>query len=187
MLQESATIFYSNFDYTIEDSGDSDQEKHAKMLFSSTFKDIDTCAGDLKIRNCTLEPALLRQHIVIENGTLKLDPLYNYTSDEVVQSPILVSDITAAGSGSQGINSTHGGLAMYLQMRYNSEATAQMDEIYGLQVFQAAGSGAYMDYMTDAGGMGPQDARCNIKWRQVCPHRLSGARTNLLAVILPQI
>lgn len=166
---QGPALYYSNFVYDRDASNSaflSDRPKHARMDFSATFKNIDTCVGDLQIRNCTLEPALLRQRVVIENQTLILDPAYNYTSDQVVQSPILVSDKTPAESGSGNVKTTHGGMALYLRNRFNSEAGTNVDGIYGIQIF-AVGNGAYMDYMTDAGGMGNDDARCNIKWRSV--------------------
>lgn len=162
-MQDAPIVFSSSFDYTFD--GDSNQLKHAQMNFSAAFKDIDTCVGDLQIRNCTLEPALLRQRVVLVNNTIGLDPAYDYTSDEVLQSPILVPDKTTAESGSQGTYNTHGGMALYLMNRFTSEAVTEMDGIYGLQVFQNGFGGAYMDYMTDAGRMGTGDARCNIKWR----------------------
>jgi hypothetical protein len=165
---DGPAFFSSMFNYSMQPVGDTHDPKkmqfHPRLNFSATFKDIDSCAGDLQIRNCTLEPAVLKQRVILENQTLTLDPAFDYTSDIVVQSPILVDDEFSASRGAEGVTSTHGGMAFYLQTRFNSFTQSVMEGLYGLQIVPDSGI-AYMEYMTSAGGMGSGNARCNITWR----------------------
>lgn len=86
-----------------------------QLNFTASWKEIKGCTGHIQQRTCTLVPALLEQHILLENNTISLDPGYNYTTDKVHS---LVPTRPISGSGAR--NSTHGGMALYLNSKFNS-------------------------------------------------------------------
>lgn len=93
-----------------------DYKNNATQLnYTASWKDLKGCTGNVQQRTCTLVPALLEQHVVLENNTISLDPAFNYTTDKVHS---LIPTRPIFGSGAR--NSTHGGMALYLDSKFNS-------------------------------------------------------------------
>ncbi|KAE9979303.1 hypothetical protein BLS_009932, partial [Venturia inaequalis] len=144
------------------------QHNATQLNFTASWKDVKGCAGNVQQRSCTLVPAVLEQHILLENNTISLDPGFNYTTDKVHS---LVPTRPIFGSGAR--NSTHGGMALYLNSKFNSVVQTNRDGIYGLQLFPTGVS--QMDYMrSSAGKYGDQD--CNVTWADPSIDMLAAAR-----------
>jgi hypothetical protein len=125
------TLFSTEFNYSLTD----EQNGDAQIRYYSVLKTVSSCSSDLEIQNCTLYPALLQQHVIIVNNTISLDPAYTYQSDQVVH------PISTPRSFNQ--SSTHGGMALLLASRFNSNATSiiSFDESINstVQQFQSTG------------------------------------------------
>ncbi|QDS68507.1 hypothetical protein FKW77_010874 [Venturia effusa] len=139
-----------------------------QINYTASWKDEKGCRGSVQQRRCTLVPALLEQHIVLDNDTILLDPAFDYTSDKVNS---LIQTATNFGSGAR--NSTHGGMALYLDSKFNSSVTTNRDGIYGLQLFPKGVS--QLDYMrSSAGAQG--DPNCTVTWADPTIDMLAAAR-----------
>jgi hypothetical protein len=168
--------YYEPFNYSADFVSN-----YAAINFSSIYKDIDTCAGNLQIRNCTIVPALLQQNIILENNTISLDPAFSYTSD-IVHSLLPTKSFLANTRGAIGVPSTHGGMALYLATRYNSAVNTIMDGVYGLNL-KATGISQF-DYMKTQFTPGGGDNGCNVTWSDPTEDLLAGARELAFRVAL---
>lgn len=144
------------------------QQSYTQINYTAFYKDVKGCAGDIQQRTCTLLPALLEQHVLLENDTIFLDPAFDYTSDRIQSLSPAAPDF---GSGAR--SNTHGGMSLYLNSKFNSVVKTNRDGIYGLQLFTTGVS--QLDYMlSTAGQAGDKD--CNVTWGDPSSDMLAAAR-----------
>lgn len=110
-------VFQTTFSYGEAIESSVFKEGRPIMTLNTTHKDYAGCAGDLKLRNCTLVPATLEYHILVNNGTIILDSDYTYKDDKVVKY------VTTESMGTQVGSTIHGGIALALSSMFNSVVT----------------------------------------------------------------
>jgi hypothetical protein len=107
-------------------------EDGTTILYSSKHKPDSGCNGNLITQKCTLIPALLEQHILLNNNTISLNSNYTYNDDKLVK--LLPNDTTGSSHLPGHDNSTHGGLVKFLTSRFNSSALSYWDGLYQEQM-----------------------------------------------------
>jgi hypothetical protein len=101
-------VFQSLFDW---------QVPSGNMSLNIQYKDKSPCTGDLIVRNCTMQTALVSYPIVIDsNNTISLDPSTTIFDDIISQKINIDFDVAEAGP------TTLGGYYLALKNKFNSEA-----------------------------------------------------------------
>lgn len=143
------------------------------------YKDSAPCAGDLVVKNCTLQAATVRYPVIIDGqtSTISLDPKTDVFDDEVL-------NVTEYSLQMYGSETPIGGYAFALSTRYNTMTHLSF-------------SGAAGYTMSSSGPTGPQFANmkditdttqgfCKIKFDDPTPFLLQQARELMFRTALAQ-
>jgi hypothetical protein len=122
MILQSARMFSTGFEF---DKGNEGNFSFTALFLNSTFRDT---VGFVNRTKCILQPATIDYPIIFTNNSVSLDPSGSWLTDRVDSLRVQpwYWDI--------GVTSTHGGLALYFQSAFASEADMWMDPVKGMQL-----------------------------------------------------
>lgn len=110
-ITNGTNVFSTNFTYSEEQL--STIGSGLLLNFSALYKSVSECDGYLNLTQCTLKPATLDYHVVLNNDTIALDPSYTYRDDSVIKYTPPEFQV------SQG-PTTHGGMGLALNSLFSS-------------------------------------------------------------------
>jgi len=119
------TIFETNVTFT--------ERQADRIIFNMLYKPDTGCTGDLIYKTCTLYPTRSNVNVMVNNGTISLDPRFGHNDDTVV------SNVTVTGSLVSGGSSTLGGIALALDTKFTSSLVARFSGAVGF-TFRTSGS-----------------------------------------------
>ncbi|EXJ79179.1 hypothetical protein A1O3_08680 [Capronia epimyces CBS 606.96] len=120
------------------------QVASGNMSLNLQYKDQSPCTGDLIVRNCTLQTALVSYPVVIDgNDTISLDPSTTVFEDTISHKINLDLDYAEAGP------TTLGGYYLALKNKFNSEAHLRWAGAVGYELL-TTGSTATQYAVTNA-------------------------------------
>jgi hypothetical protein len=112
-ITNGTNVFATNFTYGENTFSDSKGGAHPTLNYTSMYKSDGQCWGNLNVAQCTLKPALLEYHVILNNDTISLDPKYTYKDDGLIQY------VPTWGNTMQG-PTTHGGMYLALNSLFAS-------------------------------------------------------------------
>ncbi len=109
----------------------------------AVYKEVAACKGSLSTTRCSLRPAILEQRVVVINNTVELDPETTFRDDS------LVEYVDGRSPGSDV--STHGGVALALNLQYKAAAHLRFTGAVGwetdVQGYAALQYASGLDYL----------------------------------------
>ncbi|EEP79819.1 predicted protein [Uncinocarpus reesii 1704] len=162
--------FGTNFTFDRQNLGGEDSERRyaERLLYSALVKRDVGCTTELKWQKCSLQPALLEQHVLILNNSITLDPDYTYKDDRLIQYNLAFT----SGGETSGTGTTHGGMGLILSSMFDSLATVSFSGAVGY--FLAAKGRASYQYSIKT--FFPLDFNCNFSWSDPTEDMLATAR-----------
>jgi hypothetical protein len=140
-----------------------DESENGMIYYQSMVESV--CKGStLSVNNCTLTPATIEYPVQLTNDTVELDPGGSFQTDRVVT----LLRVQAQLIGVRGV-STHGGMWLALQARYNSYTTKFFDGVWNWQ-YRNSGTAA-LDYHINE-----QSGDCSESFNDVTVSMLDWAR-----------
>ena len=131
------------------------------------YKSDGQCSGNLNIAQCTLQPALLEYHVILNNDTISLDPHYTYKDDRLIQY------VPAWGSTGPG-PTTHGGMYLALNSLFASSVHLRFAAAVGYDL-QSTGAPA-LQYAQAGLTSGSAMMDCPTYWSNPTDDMLAAAR-----------
>lgn len=168
-ITNGTNVFTTNFTYTENTFSDGQEGSHPSFNYTSMYKSDGKCWGNLKIAQCTLEPALLEYHVILVNDTISLDPGYTYKDDRLIQY------VPAWGDLSQG-PTTHGGMYLALNSLFSSSVHLRFTGAVGYDL-QSTGAPALQYALAGLGsGSGDDIYDCPTYWSNPTADMLEATR-----------